>query len=177
MGVIAASMFVTLDGVYQGPGAPDEDLSGGFGFSGWQAPFAEEESGQLILADIQRLDALLLGRRTYDIFAAYWPAFGDSNPIAARFNTVPKFVASRTLANPDWAGTAVLPDSAAEVGSLRDRFARTHVIGSGDLLRTLLAADLVDELTLWVYPVVLGRCRARGRPPVRPARSRAARSP
>ncbi|WP_353808854.1 dihydrofolate reductase family protein [Agromyces sp. SYSU T00194] len=156
MGIIAANVFLTLDGVYQGPGARDEDPSGGFAFGGWQAPFAEAESGAEILADIERLDALLLGRRTYDIFAAYWPAFGDANPIAAKFNQVPKFVASRTLTAPGWAGTEVLADAAEQAGALRERFDRTHVIGSGALVRALLAAGLVDELKLWVFPVVLG---------------------
>ncbi|BDZ65482.1 dihydrofolate reductase family protein [Agromyces mangrovi Wang et al. 2018] len=156
MGIIMASMFTTIDGVYQAPGAPDEDPSGGFAHGGWQAPFAEAESGAEILADIERLDALLLGRRTYDIFAAYWPAFGDSNPIAAKFNAVPKFVASRTLTEPAWAGTEMLTDAAEQAGALRDRFERVHVIGSGDLLRTLLDAGVVDELKLWVYPVALG---------------------
>ncbi|GLI26406.1 deaminase reductase [Agromyces rhizosphaerae] len=156
MGTIMASMFTTIDGVYQAPGTPDEDPSGGFAHGGWQAPFAEAESGAEILADIDRLDALLLGRRTYDIFAGYWPAFGDANPIAAKFNAVPKFVASRTLTDPEWTGTEVLADAAQQAGALRDRFERVHVIGSGDLLRTLLDAGLVDELKLWVYPVALG---------------------
>lgn len=159
MGVITASMFVTLDGVYPGPGGPDEDPSGGFALGGWQAPFGDSESGEEIVADIQRLDALLLGRRTYDIFAGYWPAFGDDNPIAARLNAAPKFVASRTLREPSWAGTSVVSDAVNQVGAVRDRFSRTHVIGSGDLLRTLLDARLVDELRLWVHPVVLGSGR------------------
>lgn len=156
MGIIVASMFTTLDGVYQAPGAPDEDREGGFEFGGWQAPFADAESGAAIRADIDRIDALLLGRRTYDIFAGYWPGLGDENEIAAKFNAVPKFAASRTLDSPTWAGTTVLRDAAAEVGALRDRFDVTHVIGSGDLLQTLLREGLVDELLLWLMPVTLG---------------------
>lgn len=96
MGILAVDLFITLDGVYQAPGGPDEDPSGGFAYGGWQAPYFDNESGAMIGAGIDRLDALLLGRTTYDIFAGYWPHQGD-NPIAAKFNAVPKFVASRTL--------------------------------------------------------------------------------
>lgn len=156
MGIIAVDLFITLDGVYQAPGTPDEDREGGFEFGGWQAPYFDDESGQAILADIQRLQALLLGRRTYDIFAEYWPKAGDDDPVARKFNAVPKFVASRTLTEPSWEGTTVLRDAATEVRALRDRFDETHVIGSGNLLQTLLREDLVDRLVLWLYPVTFG---------------------
>ena len=114
MGVLAVDLFITLDGVYQAPGGPDEDRSGGFQHGGWQAPYFDDESGAMIGAGIDRLDALLLGRTTYDIFAGYWPNQGD-DPIAVKFNAVPKFVASRTLTDPSWAGTTVVSDIAAEV--------------------------------------------------------------
>ena len=156
MGKLEVDLFITLDGVYQAPGGPDEDREGGFAFGGWQAPYIDEESGVVIGAGIERLDALLLGRKTYDIFAGYWPDRGEDDPIAGRFNAVPKFVASRTLTDPSWKGTTVLSDVATEVRALKDRFDEIHVIGSGDLVRTLLAADLVDRLNLYLYPITFG---------------------
>jgi dihydrofolate reductase len=154
MGIIAVDLFISLDGVYQAPGGPDEDREGGFEYGGWQAPYFDDESGAAIGADIERLQALLLGRKTYDIFAGYWPTVDD--PTAEKFNAVPKFVASRTLTEPAWEGTTVLTDVATEVRELRDRFDETHVIGSGALVQTLLKEDLVDRLNLWLYPVTFG---------------------
>lgn len=156
MGIIAVDLFITLDGVYQAPGGPDEDREGGFEFGGWQAPYFDDESGQAIVADIERLQAMLLGRRTYDIFAEFWPKVGDDDPVARKFNAVPKFVASRTITDPSWAGTTVLRDAATEVRALRDRFDEIHVTGSGNLVQTLLKEDLVDRLNLWLYPVTFG---------------------
>ncbi len=155
MGILAVDLFVTLDGVYQAPGGPDEDRSGGFEFGGWQASYFDDESGAMISAGIDRLDALLLGRTTYDIFAGYWPYQGD-NPIAVTLNAVPKFVASRTLTEASWAGTTVVSEVGPEVRALKDRFREIHVIGSGVLARSLLAHGLVDRLNLYVYPVVFG---------------------
>jgi dihydrofolate reductase len=154
MGIIAVDLFITLDGVYQAPGAPDEDREGGFEFGGWQGAYFDDESGESIGAGIDRLQALLLGRKTYDIFAAFWPNVDD--PIATKFNAVPKFVASRTLTEPSWAGTTVVTDVATEVAAIRDRFDEIHVIGSGDLVQTLLEEHLVDRLNLWVYPITFG---------------------
>ena len=156
MGIIQVDLFLTLDGVYQAPGGPDEDRAGGFELGGWQGTYFDDESGATIGAGIERIDALLLGRRTYDIFAGYWPEHADADPIAAKFNTVPKFVVSRTLTDPSWEGTTVLTEVAAEVRALKDRFDEIHVIGSGDLVRTLLREDLVDRLNLLLYPLVLG---------------------
>lgn len=155
MGIIAADLFLTLDGVYQAPGGPEEDRAGGFAFGGWQAPFTEEAIGASIMSSIERTDALLLGRRTYDIFAAYWPFQSADNPVAAKFAAIPKYVVSRTLENPSWAGTTVLSEAAA-VGRLRDEFDEVHTWGSGELLRSLLADGLLDRLNLWVYPIALG---------------------
>jgi dihydrofolate reductase len=155
MGIIAADLFLTLDGVYQAPGGRDEDREGGFAFGGWQAPYTDEAIGASIMSSIQRTDALLLGRRTYDIFAAYWPFQPTDEPVAARFAAIPKYVVSRTLQDPSWAGTTVLPDAAA-VGRLRDEFDEVHTWGSGELLRSLLAEGLVDRLNLWMYPIALG---------------------
>ncbi|RFA18129.1 dihydrofolate reductase family protein [Subtercola boreus] len=156
-GRIIIDIFSTLDGVGQGPGGPDEDTSGGFEFGGWQAPFPNGHSGEQIMRGIRAMDALLLGRRTYDIFAAYWPQLGDDNPIASKFNAIPKYVASRRGVEPSWSGSKVLgPDLAAEVDSLRERHAEIHVIGSLEFARTLVTEGLFDELNLWVYPIALG---------------------
>jgi dihydrofolate reductase len=155
MGILAVDLFITLDGVYQAPGGPEEDPSGGFEFGGWQAPYFDDESGAVIGAGIDRLDALLLGRTTYDIFADYWPKHTD-NPVGSKFEAVPKFVASRTLTAPSWSGTTVVTDVAAEMPAIKDRFDEIHVIGSGALARSLLAADLVDRLNLYLYPIAFG---------------------
>ncbi len=155
MGIIAADLFMTLDGVYQAPGGRGEDPSGRFEHGGWQASFPDAAVGESIMASIQRTDALLLGRRTYDIFAAYWPFQSPDDPVAARFAAIPKFVVSRTLQDPTWADTSVLRDP-AEVAPLRDRFGEVHSWGSGQLLRALLAQGLLDRLNLWLYPIALG---------------------
>jgi dihydrofolate reductase len=97
MGALVVNMFTSLDGVLQGPGAPDEDPEEGFEYGGWQAPYVDEESGKVITENIAGLEALLLGRKTYEIFAAYWPKQPAENPIAVRLNGAPKYVASRTL--------------------------------------------------------------------------------
>jgi dihydrofolate reductase len=156
MGVIVVDLFVTLDGVYQSPGSRDEDTEGGFPFGGWQGAYTDAESDATIGASIERIDALLLGRKTYDIWAAFWPFQPAGDPIAAKFAAVPKFVASHSLTAPSWAGTTVVTDVAAEVRGIRDRFGETHVFGSGDLVRTLLREDLVDRINLWLYPIALG---------------------
>ncbi len=158
MGTICVDMFITLDGVYQGPGGPDEDRSGGFDLGGWQGAYMDEESGRAISAGIDGMDALLLGRRTYDIFAGYWPALGDSNPIAAKFNALPKFVVSHLPAAPAWKGTTALT-SMDGVAGLKGQFENIHVVGSGVLARALLDAGLADRLTLFMYPLTLGRGR------------------
>lgn len=159
MGLIRVDLFVTLDGVAQAPGGPQEDLEGGFGFGGWQAPLVDETVGQWVTANLRDLDALLLGRRTYDIFAAYWPHVrGPDDSIAGLFNRVPKYVASRTRGlAPTWRNSSQLgADLDQAVQALRDRHEHIHVIGSLNLVQTLFSRRLVDELTLWVHPVVLG---------------------
>ena len=155
MGIISVDLFITLDGVYQAPGGPNEDPEGGFEFGGWQAPYFDDEAGEVIGAGIERMDALLLGRKTYDIFAGYWPNQGDDDPIAATFNALPKFVVSRSLTDPAWEGTTALSDVAG-VRMLKDRFDEIHVIGSGELTRSLLEADVVDRLNLFLHPLTLG---------------------
>lgn len=159
MGLIHIDLFTTLDGVAQAPGGPEEDPEGGFSFGGWQAPLFDDEVGQQVMEGMDGLDALLLGRRTYDIFAGYWPhqEGGTDSPIAELFNRVPKYVASRGEPNLAWAGSSkVGADLATDVGALRDRHDHVHVIGSLDLAQTLFSERLFDRLTLWVYPVVLG---------------------
>jgi dihydrofolate reductase len=154
VGIIVANLFITLDGVYQAPGGREEDTEGAFNFGGWQAPVSDDESGAAIAEGIGRMDALLLGRKTYDIFAGYWPH--QSGDIADTLNRVPKFVVSGSLADPAWAGTTVLPDAAA-AGRIRDEYQQVHMFGSGVLIRSLLEAEVLDRLHLWLYPVALGQ--------------------
>jgi dihydrofolate reductase len=157
MGELMVNMFVSLDGVLQGPGMPDEDREGGFEHGGWQAPYFDEESGKLITDHIAGLEALLLGRRTYEIFAAYWPQAAASDPIAARLNSAPKYVASRTLDTVSWTNSKLIQGDVADaVARLKRDHGQIDVIGSGNLVQTLLRHDLVDRLNVWVYPVLLG---------------------
>jgi dihydrofolate reductase len=159
MGKLIVTEFVTLDGVAQAPGGPDEDRDGGFAHGGWQAPVADQESGGVIFEQAAGMDALLLGRRTYEIFAGYWPRAPQEIPFTRLLNGVPKYVASRTLAGPlAWQGsTLVAGDLAASITSLRERHDEVHVIGSLDLLQSLLGFGLVDRINLWLYPLLLGR--------------------
>jgi dihydrofolate reductase len=158
-GRIYIDLFTTLDGVAQAPGGPDEDRESGFPFGGWQAPLIGEVDGRSVGEGIAEMDALVLGRKTYDIFASYWPHHtGADSDIAQKFNEIPKYVASRRRLSLNWAGTSQLgSDAVAEVAALRDKHQRIHVIGSVDFVQSLLAAGAFDELTLWVYPVVLGQ--------------------
>jgi len=160
-GRIIIDLFTTLDGVAQAPGAPDEDTSGGFAFGGWQGPLESEAVGRSVMEGMLTLDALLLGRRTYDIFAAYWPhhTTGPEGPIGELFDRVPKYVATRDADIAlDWRGSQrVGADLVSEIAQLRSQHKDVHVIGSIDLVQTLLAEQLYDELRLWVYPVVLGQ--------------------
>jgi len=159
MGLIHIDLFTTLDGVAQAPGGPDEDADGGFAFGGWQSPLFDEVVGEQVDSGMAGMDALLLGRNTYDIFAAYWPhqEEGVDGSIAGLFNRLPKYVASRQTPTLEWANSTLLgPDAVAAVRELRDRHANIHVIGSLDFVQTLFAELLFDRLTLWVYPILLG---------------------
>ncbi|MFB9376535.1 dihydrofolate reductase family protein [Kineococcus gynurae] len=157
-GRIVIDLFSTLDGVVQAPGGPEEDPSDGFAWGGWQAPLFDEAVGEQVTAGVREMDALLLGRRTYDIFAAYWPRQDDAELIAGTFNRIPKYVASRGRPRLDWADSTLLgADLDAEVAGLRERHANVHVVGSAELARTLVARGLFDVLNLWVHPIVLGR--------------------
>lgn len=159
MGELIVTEMVTVDGVAQAPSGPDEDGSGDFAYGGWQVPYGNAESGHLLFAQASTMDALLLGRRTYELFAGYWPTAPEELDFTGLMNRVPKYVASRTLAAPlDWAGASLLEgDLAAAVTALKGRHAEVHVIGSLDLVQSLLRRGLVDRLQLWVSPVVLGK--------------------
>src|SRR5215213_5374603 len=151
---------VSVDGVMQGLGGPDEDRRGGFERGGWALPLFDNEGATFVNKIYQRADAFLFGRRTYEIFAPYWGAMADSaNPIAKALNTQPKYVVSTTLSDPQWADTTVLSgDVAAAIGELKAKpGGELQVHGSGALVRWLLANDLVDEMTLLVCPVVVGQ--------------------
>lgn len=154
MGLIHIELFATLDLVGQAPGGPEEDPEG-FSFGGWQAPLVDDVSGAQIGAAYEGTDALLLGRRTYDIFAAYWPHQDD--PFGALFNRIPKYVASRGTPDLSWSGSTLLgPDLAESVREIRDRHEHVRVVGSLNLVQTLLREKLFDRLDLWVHPIVLG---------------------
>jgi dihydrofolate reductase len=160
VGTLIVTEFVTVDGVAQAPGAPDEDRSGDFAYGGWQAPYVNDEGGgNLIFAQASTMDALLLGRRTYELFAGYWPTAPKEFEFTGLMNRIPKYVASRTLSAPlGWNGASLLEgDLAGAVTALKDRHEEVHVIGSLDLVQSLLRLGLVDRLQLWVYPVVLGK--------------------
>jgi dihydrofolate reductase len=159
---LTVTTFISVDGVYQGPGGPDEDRSGGFDRGGWLVPHFDEETGKFMDEVFKNVDAFLLGRRTYEIFAASWPNATDPNdPVAKSLNTLPKYVASSTLKDPEWANTTVLEgDLASAVQQLKERDGRElQVHGSGRLVQSLLANDLVDRLNLLVFPVIVGAGR------------------
>jgi dihydrofolate reductase len=159
---LTVTRFLSVDGVYQGPGGPDEDRSGGFDWGGWLAPHFDEATGQFFDEVFDQVGAFLLGQRTYAIFAAAWPNATDPNdPVANHLNTLPKYVASTTLKDPTWANTTVLKgDLASAVRDLKQREGRElQVHGSGALVRFLLDNDLVDRLNLLVFPVIVGAGR------------------
>ncbi|MFW6193159.1 MAG: dihydrofolate reductase family protein [Gemmatimonadota bacterium] len=159
---LTVQTFVTLDGVMQAPGGVDEDTSGGFELGGWQAPLGDEETFEVIADRYRRASALLLGRRTYDIFASYWPdAPDETEPFRSLVNDLPKHVASRSEPELTWADCHWIgPDAASGVRELEARpDGELLVPGSANLVQTLLDEDLVDELELITYPVVLGQGR------------------
>ena len=155
---------VSLDGVMQGLGGQDEDRSDGFERGGWAIPLFDDEAGTFLDRVFGRADAFLFGRRTYEIFArswgtGSWGANQGNNPISLALNTKPKYVASTTLAEPEWDSTTVLSDDvAAAVRELKAKpGGELQVHGSGALLRWLMDHDLVDEINLFTYPVVVGQ--------------------
>lgn len=155
---LSVGTFVTLDGVMQAPGGPDEDREGSFEHGGWLVPYFRDEVGETIQTLMDRAETLLLGRKTYEIFAGYWPHAPADEPMAARLNSIEKLVASRTLASVEWQNASLIKgDVAQELARIKEGpGGEIHVPGSGNLIQTLLKHDLVDELHLIVFPVVLG---------------------
>jgi dihydrofolate reductase len=151
--------FISLDGVMQGPGGPDEDRSGGFEHGGWQMPFFDDVMGKEADEGMGSAGAMLLGRKTYEIFAAYWPNQPDDAPFASFLNSIPKYVVSGTLKEPlEWVNSTLIKgDVAEEVRKLKEEPGKDiSVLGSGDLAQTLMEHGLVDEYALWIHPLVLG---------------------
>jgi dihydrofolate reductase len=160
MRTLIVNEFMTLDGVAQAPGAPDEDTDGGFQYGGWHLQYFDEESQGWVLQILTGAGGYLLGRRTYEIFAAYWPTAPEEEQVIAEpLNTRPKYVASRTLSEPlEWQNSSVLQGEVAEsVKALKEENGGDLlVIGSTELVQTLIEHDLVDELQLMIDPLLLG---------------------
>lgn len=150
---IVVLSFITLDGVMQGPGGPEEDTSGGFTYGGWTVPYFDEALGEVMAKQMSNRSDLLLGRKTYEIFAAYWPQHEADWP---GINDITKYVVSETLMTPKWQNTTVLKN-AEEIATLKQQEGSDlQVHGSGNLIQTLLTRDLVDELWLKIFPVTVG---------------------
>ncbi len=155
---LMASMMLSLDGVYQGPGGPDEDRRGGFDRGGWAMGRDDPDMWPFLTSMFERADALLLGRKTWDIWEPYWPLHDGGDAVSHGINVLPKYVPSTTLKDPKWQNTHVIArDVEAAIRELKAKPGRElQVHGSGELLRWLLDRGLVDELNLRVHPVVVG---------------------
>jgi dihydrofolate reductase len=158
MSKLIVQTFVSLDGVMQGPGGPEEDRSDGFARGGWLVPYFDEAMGRTMVDWTGRADAVLFGRKTYEILAGHWPRVGDDDPIAAKLNSVRKYVVSTTLDTVDWNNSTLIEgDVAAAVAELkRQPGGEIQVTGSGELIQTLMRHDLVDEYRLMIFPVLVG---------------------
>ena len=156
---LALHMFLSLDGVLQAPGGPDEDTESGFPYGGWTFPFNDEDFGVTMSNWFDNVDAFLLGRKTYEIFAGYWPTVTDpGNPIASKLNALPKYVASQTRGTADWNNSTIITDVVSEVTKLKEQPGNEiQVHGSGALAHTLIDNDLIDEYRLLTFPVHLGQ--------------------
>jgi len=156
---LVVGTFLTLDGVMQAPGDSKEDTEGGFRHGGWQMPLFDDDAGKFISEQIAATDALLLGRMTYQIFAAYWPNAPADDPIARKLNSVPKYVVSTTLKKVEWNNSTLISRNLAEeVAKLKQQpgSGTLTVTGSGKLAQSLMRLNLVDEYELWIHPIVLG---------------------
>jgi dihydrofolate reductase len=156
---VIVNEWMSLDGVVQAPGQPDEDTSGGFEHGGWHVPYLDDTAAREVLENLNDAGGFLLGRRTYEIFAGYWPSAPEEEQAFAQpLNTKPKYVASRTLTELEWQNSTVLEGDVAEaVAALKQEDGGDlHVIGSTELVQTLLEHDLVDEFRLMIDPLVVG---------------------
>lgn len=156
---IIALEFISLDGVLQAPGGPEEDTSGGFKFGGWTVPFSDEASNKIMTEQMSGEFDLLLGKKTFDIWEPYWPNQEEGNPVMIKFNKVQKYVVTHHDFTPKWEGTTVLSgdDVVEQIKNLKKEDGPDlQIYGSGNLVQTLLKNDLVDELWLKIYPVLLG---------------------
>ena len=151
--------FLTLDGVMQAPGSAQEDTAGGFKYGGWQLPFFDDDAGRIINEQMAETSALLLGRITYQIHAAYFPTAPEDDPFAQKLNSIPKYVASKTLKKLEWNNSTLIKGNIPEEVTKLKKQPGSGVIsvtGSGKLAQTLMRENLVDEYKLWIHPIVLG---------------------
>jgi dihydrofolate reductase len=172
---IVVSEFLTLDGVMQAPGDPNEDRSGGFDRGGWQLAYSDDIFGNAMMEGFAATGGLLLGRKTYENFAAHWPKQPPDDPVAGPFNAMAKYVASKTLPEPlAWQNSTLIKgDLPAEVRKLKAGDGKDiQVIGSGELVQTLVANDLIDEYRLMVHPLILGTGKRLFREGTAPTRLR-----
>ncbi len=156
---LVVNTFLTLDGVMQAPGDAKEDTTGGFKYGGWQIPFFDEDAGKIMNEQIEATSALLLGRVTYRIHAAYFPTAPEDDPFAQKLNSIPKYVVSTTLQKVEWNNSTLIKKNIAEeVTKLKRQpdSGTLSVTGSGKLAQTLMRDNLVDEYNLWIHPIVLG---------------------
>jgi dihydrofolate reductase len=156
---IIVGTFLSLDGVMQAPGGSQEDTEGGFKHGGWQIPYFDADAGKIMNENFTETYGLLLGRVTYQIFAAYWPHASAEEPFAEQMNSMPKFVVSTTLDKVEWNNSTLIKRNIAEeIAKLKQVSGAGHlmVVGSGKLAQTLMQHNLVDEYALWIHPVVLG---------------------
>ena len=151
--------FMSLDGVMQAPGGPQEDPSSGFKLGGWSVGYWDDFLGNVMGEQMGKPFDLLLGRKTYEIFAAHWPRLGKDDPVASKLNSARKYVVSTTLRNPEWANSTLIKSNVVrEIRKLKEPDGpELQVHGSGNLIQTLLKNDLADEFRLKIFPVTLGR--------------------